>query len=791
VTPRFNAIIIDGWTVRPELNTITRGEDVVRVEPKVMEVLLRLAESPGRVVSKVELFDSVWPGVVVGDDSLTRAISELRRALGDSTRSPRIIETVPKRGYRLIAAAISVVALPATSSAESATARPPAEPPPSLSRTQATGTEPRAEDGSPVKGIATIAMLLAVSLAAVLWPRPWTMPGPATRPALVLVESFENATTRAALGETITGLIEQEIARTGRLAVVSDSHLAAVLGRMRRPAGRMRDVATAREIVARDDQIVALVTGRITEDADHVVVSVHLTDARGEPLASFAFHGATVQELRDTLRAASRFDAVWDFSAHPPLRLPPVTTSSFQALQLFARAVETADSRWASITGPWDTVIEQLTEAIRIDPDFAMAKVWLAMVLRIADEGRLSYAGGEPMPPAVYRQLAAESLDGADDVSIPEQLFIKGAASMLLEREEQALAALEVLQATAPSFQELRTRVLLSQLYYSQASWPSMTEQAVAIAELLPDDFDANADAAMAIASSGGGLDQAGPYAATARTLLTPEVGRRENSCWRAAWIAHFDAFERWSAGDVVATAERLRAIEATISTEVEGLRDALATTNGVLWLALGRIEDARRVFRLVGHSGQLELNLSRIPEVFDDWAAVVEHLDRLGWAHDPVPFAQAGLFARANAIVAGGYSWGPHRQVARGLEAAAGGRFPEATKELQQAVDRLRNRPTDPFYVASLALADVWESAGNRLQAVRVLEETVATRPAFGTTGPAGAAWIKAQVRLARAYRRAGRSDEAENLAGRVRALLSLADPGFPLLAQLESGGP
>jgi DNA-binding winged helix-turn-helix (wHTH) protein/tetratricopeptide (TPR) repeat protein len=788
VTPRPDVIIVDGWTARPDLNTFARGDEIVRAEPKVMEVFVRLAESPGRVVTKAQLFDAVWPGVAVGDDSLTRVISELRRVFRDEARKPRIVETIPKRGYRLIADVVTKLepaSEPAPAGAEipagpalRGTAGPSVLPPPATPTLRPS-----------LRGVGAVAALAACFGVVTVWTRPWVEPPTHSPPALVLVAPFENATGRADLGAMVAGLIEEEVGRDGRLAVVPDTRLRAVLARMRRAGERWVDLATAEELMVRDGGIAALVTGRITQTGDDIVVALRLVDAKAEPLASFAFRGATEAALRASLSAESRFRVAVSRRAIGR-SLPLVTTASLQALQLFASAVDTIDGRWASITGPWDTVVGQLTEALRLDPDFAMAKIWLAMVLRIADEGRLSYVGGEPMPPERYRQLAAESLDLVDGISTSEQLFVKGAAWMLLEDEDRALAAFEALQVADPSFQELRTRILLSQLYYSKASWRAMVDQAVAIVELRPDDFDANADAAMAILSAGGVLDRARPYVAKARALVTPEIAERENSCWRAAWVEHFDAFERWSAGDVTSTAERLRAIEVTIATRSEALRDALATTNGMFWLALGRVADARRVFQLGGHAGQIELNLSRIPELFDDWAAVIEHLDRMEWAHNPVPFAQAGLFERAGDIIAGGYSWGPDRQVARGLEAGAAGRFSEATRELQQAVDMLRDRPTDAFYIASLALADVWAAAGNGAQVIRVLEETVATAPAYGTTGPAGAAWIKAQVRLARAYREAGRSDEADGLAVQVRALLSLADPDFPLLGELLQGG-
>jgi DNA-binding winged helix-turn-helix (wHTH) protein len=94
---------VGGWLVVPSLNRLSRGEETVRLELKLMEVLVHLAERTGQLVSKRELIDAVWKVEVISDGTLTRAIAVLRKALGDESRNPRFIETIPKRGYRFIA----------------------------------------------------------------------------------------------------------------------------------------------------------------------------------------------------------------------------------------------------------------------------------------------------------------------------------------------------------------------------------------------------------------------------------------------------------------------------------------------------------------------------------------------------------------------------------------------------------------------------------------------------------------------------------------------------------------
>lgn len=90
------------WIIRPRRDLIERGDRIVHVRPKSMAVLQRLAASAGEVVTRDELFADVWPGGAVTDDALTQCIVELRKAFSDAARRSRVIETVPKVGFRLL-----------------------------------------------------------------------------------------------------------------------------------------------------------------------------------------------------------------------------------------------------------------------------------------------------------------------------------------------------------------------------------------------------------------------------------------------------------------------------------------------------------------------------------------------------------------------------------------------------------------------------------------------------------------------------------------------------------------
>lgn len=114
--------LVGEWRFSPasgELRRFPAGAVGMRLEPKVAAVLGCLLAHAGDVVAKEDLFTAVWPETFVTDSAVFRHVSELRRALGDSARNPRYIETVPKRGYRLTA---PVSRLPATSSTDFAIA---------------------------------------------------------------------------------------------------------------------------------------------------------------------------------------------------------------------------------------------------------------------------------------------------------------------------------------------------------------------------------------------------------------------------------------------------------------------------------------------------------------------------------------------------------------------------------------------------------------------------------------------------------------------------------------------
>jgi len=111
------------WLVQPSLNQLSRAGTVAHLRPKAMDVLVYLAARGGEVVPKDDVVKAIWAKQFLADSALARTVCELREALGDESQRSTYIQTIPKRGYRLIAAFQQVE--PAAEATE-----PPAEPAP-------------------------------------------------------------------------------------------------------------------------------------------------------------------------------------------------------------------------------------------------------------------------------------------------------------------------------------------------------------------------------------------------------------------------------------------------------------------------------------------------------------------------------------------------------------------------------------------------------------------------------------------------------------------------------------
>jgi DNA-binding winged helix-turn-helix (wHTH) protein/tetratricopeptide (TPR) repeat protein len=101
-TSRATTVTFAGFRLDPDTESVWRDAEEIRLRPKTFAVLRYLCERARRLVTKEELLGAMWPDVSVSEAALTVCVGEIRRVLGDDARTPRLIETVHRRGYRFI-----------------------------------------------------------------------------------------------------------------------------------------------------------------------------------------------------------------------------------------------------------------------------------------------------------------------------------------------------------------------------------------------------------------------------------------------------------------------------------------------------------------------------------------------------------------------------------------------------------------------------------------------------------------------------------------------------------------
>jgi DNA-binding winged helix-turn-helix (wHTH) protein/TolB-like protein len=228
-----------------------RNGERVRIQDLPFRLLTALLERPGELVTRAELVQRLWGGetFVDFDAGLNTAVAKLREALGDSAETPRLLETVPKRGYRLL---VPVATAGSITGSEIATAAAPGPAPVRFSRRSV---------------ITAAAVMVAAALGAFYWLRA----GPPTRVAVVL---FDNETGRQdfdRLAQTLTDSVVLKLGSQPRLAVIGN---AAIL-RTDRP---FRDLKAIRSEVAAD----LIVIGQVQRKAAGYRVMTHLIRASDE-----------------------------------------------------------------------------------------------------------------------------------------------------------------------------------------------------------------------------------------------------------------------------------------------------------------------------------------------------------------------------------------------------------------------------------------------------------------------------------------------------------------------------
>lgn len=442
----------------PESGRLTEGERVVPLAPKPFETLLYLARRPGKVVTKAELIEALWPDTYVTEDVLVQSIVEIRKALGDQAKDPRYVQTLPRRGYEFLEA-VHAVPVPAQEGAPGGPAvvahfpvevvRPPAPPSPGPRRWRAT--------------TAAAALLALLALGA------WMMwrgraPAPASsvpeeaaaRGGLVVmpirIDEAEPQSTW--LRQGLAEMIRSQLGQTPGLHVVARHRLAAALADAGVDETSSTSEAKAAEI-ARSLAAGWLVTGSFVRVQERFVLSAQVIEAgAGGAVGNAAVRGRYPQDLLDAVDELCQKLVpllAGDRGGFKPMRL---ATRSVDASRHYVEALG-----WLARGGRRgaEEAERRLDEAIRLDNTFAQAYLKKAEV----QHWRRRWGYGDPDPAPAVR-TASGLLNG---LSTREQLLVKSYVALLLDHDESAAISL------------WRSLLKLYPTYAEEAGIPSLTAE--------------------------------------------------------------------------------------------------------------------------------------------------------------------------------------------------------------------------------------------------------------------------------------------------------------------------
>jgi TolB-like protein/DNA-binding winged helix-turn-helix (wHTH) protein/Tfp pilus assembly protein PilF len=364
------AFRVGAWRVNPGIDEISQDGKVVKLEPRLMGLLLCLAERPGEVVSHQTLLDEGWPDVVVSPDSVYQAVGALRRILGDDTKEPSYIANVPRRGYRLVA-----TVTPLTDSPPAVIEDSRAQPPSKASGANApTPTRVRRW---------LIAMPIALAAAGLYaavesgWLSPHTgAPVLAAGPVSVkpdksiAVLPFLDMSEGKDQEYFADGMVEEI---TDRLANVSDLRVAA-----RTSAFYFKNKAVQVPEIARELGVAHVLEGSVRQSGDHLRITVQLVRAdTGLHLWSDTYDG----DLRDVFKVQDEITNAVVQALQISLMGGTVNrrsggTSNLEAYQLYLRGRGLYGLTSATSLRAAHGYFEQ---AIQLDPNFGNGWAWLAV----------------------------------------------------------------------------------------------------------------------------------------------------------------------------------------------------------------------------------------------------------------------------------------------------------------------------------------------------------------------------------------------------------------------------
>jgi TolB-like protein/DNA-binding winged helix-turn-helix (wHTH) protein/Flp pilus assembly protein TadD len=429
------------WVVHPARHHLSRDGNEVRLEPKVMRVLVFLAESPQRVVKRAELEAAVWPGMIVTDDAVTNTVIKLRRALGDDARNPQYIETIAKSGYRLIA---DVGSLDSTACGPV----PADDDGPGDSSTPERRTEPTVAHHFWSRSARLIPVLLvSVPLIALTigW---WLMqsmggvPPPVSKPArpVVAVLPFKNLSGDPERGYFADGITEDlitDLSKLSGLQVVARNTVMAY-----------RDGNEPASRIGRELGADFLVRGSVQRSGQQLRINVRLIDPnadRNRWAERYDRKLADIFRIQDEIASHVVTALQVELAPGEQRRLVNDYVTSVEAYDAFLRGLDLLGRR-ASADNP--EARSYFREAIGLEPRFARAYAGLAMTYAL----RALYGHGPEVLQSLdeAERLARQGL--AIDENMPQLRYTLGLVEMYRGNLSAAIAEVSRAIELRPSY---------------------------------------------------------------------------------------------------------------------------------------------------------------------------------------------------------------------------------------------------------------------------------------------------------------------------------------------------
>ncbi|MGB2617062.1 MAG: winged helix-turn-helix domain-containing protein, partial [Candidatus Acidiferrales bacterium] len=354
----------------PTNHCLWNGEERVRIPPKACDVLRYLVENPQRLVTPDELLEALWPDTYVNPEVLRKYILDVRKILGDRSDRPEFIETLPKRGYRFVAAVSDLGTAEPLSASAAAVPAAPASLAGEASAVPAVPPKAHTARRPTFASVAAVLMALALVLGAWVYFSRRAL-GLTEKDSVVLAD-FANSTDDPIFDDTLKTALNISLRQSPFLNVLPDSEVATTLELMTRPAGTKLTPEVARELCQRAGSK-AYIAGAIGSLGNEYVVGLKAVNCRsGDTLAAEQVTAASKEKVLDTLGAAAtklRSELGESLATVQKLDVPleQATTSSLEALQAFSLGRNARNEKGSAPALPY------FQRAIQLDPNFALA----------------------------------------------------------------------------------------------------------------------------------------------------------------------------------------------------------------------------------------------------------------------------------------------------------------------------------------------------------------------------------------------------------------------------------